>query len=517
MLEARVPHLIKTPLGPIFLGRDRLVELYDAVVLGLNPVAYWPFHETSGATFPDETGNGHTGTWIAEPTRGAFADLMAPENNAPTLPGAAGNGASVAAHADFHNPPLTIEAWLKPGTTGPHTSHIILNSLRTSDYAEGSWQLAWEEDSGGYVYGSIAGGTIIGDSLVSPTAADELAYMALTISATTAELYLNGVKVAEETITYPNNDTPRIVYFGRGNVDVGAFDGEFDQIAVYPSVLSAEDILFNYRLGSLVVNGTTQSFLTAAPVRDLPVRGINDPLPQGTGAVIGDKYEDAAIWTLAGVLHADDHASMQVEAQRIRGLINRLLRADGEMIWLPSGFEPLTSTVRRHERPEVGNGRGLKKNVLLSLISGDPRVYQRQPVTVDLLPVEGVGFAEPIAEPIAEGFAGDTTTIENAGDADTPPVLRFYGPGSSFTLQCVTNGDATTYASEIPDGEFVEIDVANGTVYQNGSDYADRYEYIHEDTDLHEIPPEESEWQFIVSDAEENTRCEVIYRPAWMP
>jgi hypothetical protein len=75
-------------------------------------------------------------------------------------------------------------------------------------------------------------------------------HLAMTRSGSILRLYLNGTAVATSTASGPLNTSSGILAIGRtGSVSVDYFKGGIDEVAVYPTALSAAAIAEHHRVG----------------------------------------------------------------------------------------------------------------------------------------------------------------------------------------------------------------------------------------------------------------------------
>lgn len=246
-----------------------------------------------------------------------------------------------------------------------------------------------------------------------------------------------------------------------------------------------------------------------------------DKLPTADGSRVGDAFTESRILTMEGVCRAVSQAYLQPEAQKIRGWVNSLMRADGLVKWHPSGFPALQMTVRRYDQPDVDRGRGLRKDMLLSLIAGDPRVYSQALQEVSVSPAPNLGFTSPFTSPIVMAGTGADQTFTNDGDAESPPIIDIYGPTSGGAQMInATTGEAITFLStlSVGDGDFVRIDVAEDTVWLNGLEVGDMYRYIDSvNTDMWMLQPGVNDLRLIMQGTGLNSHAVVKGRDAWMP
>jgi hypothetical protein len=100
----------------------------------------------------------------------------------------------------------------------------------------------------GTVYIGSTNFTVTSPSTATPL---EWTHLVMTRSGSTLRLYLNGTAVATATASGPLNTSSGVLAIGRtGSVAVDYFKGSIDEVAVYPSALSATAIAEHYRIGT---------------------------------------------------------------------------------------------------------------------------------------------------------------------------------------------------------------------------------------------------------------------------
>jgi hypothetical protein len=144
---------------------------------------------------------------------------------------------------------LTVEAWAKPGLLDSKTRAVI-HKGGTAGYP--SYQYRLGLTSGNFWRGSVYVGstnfTVTSPSMAKPL---EWTHLAMTRSGSTLRLYLNGGAVATTTASGALNTSSGILAIGRtGSVSVDYFKGSIDELAVYPSALSAAAIAEHYQAGA---------------------------------------------------------------------------------------------------------------------------------------------------------------------------------------------------------------------------------------------------------------------------
>jgi len=259
---------------------------YRDAVLAKSPIAYWRLGETAGPTAADETGNGHDGTYLGNPTLGQPGAILGDSNTAVQFTGA--NYVEIPDSADFSQPTstvgLTVEAWMRPdalsfpGESSPDsTQNPYVHWLGKGEPLQYEWAFRFysaepsqdptarpnrisgyiwsppgKEGAGAYVQEVVAIGVWIhvvvcyqpGDMNTCPPAG--------------VQIFLNGVLKdgPPKSGTLYNNPLFAIQpAHGTAPLRLGTRDlasflvGALDEVAIYPRVLSPDEILSNYNLG----------------------------------------------------------------------------------------------------------------------------------------------------------------------------------------------------------------------------------------------------------------------------
>ena len=236
---------------------------YSQTVLQDAPVAYWRVGESSGTTAADSAG-ANTGTYTGGITLGQPGGLSADSNTAVRLDGTTGYVAVPDANAlDLGNGPLTYEFWAKRADAGTY------------------YQLIYSKKSQGNVFFLNNKLTFDNDSSVivqeaGTTVDTNWHHFVVTRSGSGAgntKLYKDGLDVTAEIGTQfalASNALP---------LRIGAYDpyglyfnGTVDEIAVYPSALTANRVQAHFNAASSA--GTADpATLDGAILRVDPVTG----------------------------------------------------------------------------------------------------------------------------------------------------------------------------------------------------------------------------------------------------
>jgi hypothetical protein len=221
---------------PVFV---RIEPRYGMAVRADQPAAWLRFGETSGAP-ADSAGRGATTTgWTSAPTYGRPGAV----GDASTAVGVSG---SQRATVNLASPVstetgTTVEMWVRPDTTTlDFTEFLTSNSpdvrvrMRAYNRHDGrDW---------GSTYGSRPGAT--GEMIFPGFAFGQWHHVVLTMAAGNSTTYLDGKKVGETT----GGEALDVSAFTVGaNGANGGFKGDVDELAVYPTALSAGRVCAHYR------------------------------------------------------------------------------------------------------------------------------------------------------------------------------------------------------------------------------------------------------------------------------
>ncbi|MEX0865771.1 MAG: LamG-like jellyroll fold domain-containing protein [Pirellulales bacterium] len=221
---------------------------YVTTVLSDNPLGYWQFEETSGATAADSSGNMFDASYDvgvvlgaagAPGTGGNSASFSNVGNSGVDLPGTWG-GPSMSA--------VTIEAWVNVATDTLDFQAVV--SADTTDFAH--FQLHTIGVSGTYVDAAP------GEAMLVPLSTSPMGvwrHVALVSESGNTRLYENGVQVgASNANTFSNITASSNVDIGRGFGGGREFDGLIDEVAIYDTALSESQLRNHY-------NAATQGML----------------------------------------------------------------------------------------------------------------------------------------------------------------------------------------------------------------------------------------------------------------
>lgn len=221
---------------------------YGDIIRADNPTVYWPLSEaTAGSGVSDASGHGHLGSIFGIPTFGTAGALTSePTNTAVTFgDGKEGqgyiDGGTVAptGTGDF-----TVECWVQLAGVPGSGLYILLASQPPT--APPYWTLGLNNTTGTPV---LAYDTLFGGAVTTSTnvADGRWHHIAVTRASGTFTIYVDAVEAGtgSSSENYPVGSKLFIASEGVHPY----FPGSLDEVAVYPTALSASRINIHYRAG----------------------------------------------------------------------------------------------------------------------------------------------------------------------------------------------------------------------------------------------------------------------------
>lgn len=262
---------VATPL------KAQTVSNYERAVLAKKPVAYWRLGEAMGPDALDSTKNGHNGTYRGTPTFQESGAIKGDVNTAVKLDGNR-SYIEIPSHKDFSQPTsgkgLTIEVWLRPDVLDfeGETNDPYIFWLGKGEGKRQEWGLRFYSSKSkdrpnrisAYIFnpeGGRGAGAYFQDKL---TVGDWIHVVACfdpgdaNTKGAGVHIYKNGVPrlgpPAAGTL-YNNPQWQIRSVQGTAPLRLGTRDlktflvGGIDEVAIYPRVLTAAEILENYNAG----------------------------------------------------------------------------------------------------------------------------------------------------------------------------------------------------------------------------------------------------------------------------
>lgn len=229
-------------------------------------------------------------------------------------------------------------------------------------------------------------------------------------------------------------------------------------------------ILRSTTLGDLNINqdllGNRRYQLVPAACDDrVPLRVTRTPIPAADGMIPNERFTEGYLTTLAIQLYADGGPACDSDLVEmtddlmgwLRSMLN--MNNEGRLLWTPDGHNQRMHLDVRWNEEAVWT-------------LDDPGGFSR--ITF------GLDTPYPYAMDAAQTTTAVTTagaTLNNTGNTKFWPVIKVYGPTSSFTIENTTTGEAIVYlgpslpgGQSIGGGEYAEIDTFRNTIFLNGDE-----------------------------------------------
>jgi hypothetical protein len=209
---------------------------YATAVLAGNPAAYYRLGEGSGTAAADSSGNGAIGVYGSAATLGAPGAVGGDPDTAIN-----GNGGCCMVTATpalpLYNQPRSLEAWVRPNDG----NFRYVASWGTSTTAE-SFALFENGTTMGVVGNSDDITFPLGRSIVDGA----WHHLVVTFDGTTLNAYLDGLSVGSQTFATPLDTLGSNLVIGAYVNGGSPSYGGIDEVAAYPSVLSASDVAAHF-------------------------------------------------------------------------------------------------------------------------------------------------------------------------------------------------------------------------------------------------------------------------------
>jgi hypothetical protein len=263
------------PDGPL---RASAAAKYADTVLAKKPVAYWRLGEEKGPDAADLTGRGHTGTYRGTP---AFREKGAIRGDSDTAVRLDGKHSYVEVpdHKDLSQPTsgkgLTVEVWVRPDvlefdgeTDDPHIHWLGKGEPQRQEWALRLYSRASKDRPNrisAYLFnpgGGVGAGAYFQDRLT----AGEWLHVVACFDPGDADTKGAGVHIYKNGELRLGPPKPGTLYnnarwqirpaHGVAPLRLGTRDrksfltGALDEVAVYPRVLTAAEVLENYNAGT---------------------------------------------------------------------------------------------------------------------------------------------------------------------------------------------------------------------------------------------------------------------------
>lgn len=223
-----------------------------SAVLADNPFLYYPLDESNGTTAVDASGNGRDGTFQGTVTKRVSGACIRDTGTAVTLNGTTGYISTPSQVAGSNT--FSLQTWFKTTTTQGGWL-IGFGTSQTGLSTSGDRQLYLAND-GRLIFGVKP--NTVSKTIATTGSFNDGAWHQVTASLSGAgmELYVDGSLAASNTTVTSGQATNGYWRIGYDNLAGWAsaptsrfFAGTLDNVAVYPSALSASTVLADYSAG----------------------------------------------------------------------------------------------------------------------------------------------------------------------------------------------------------------------------------------------------------------------------
>lgn len=223
---------------------------YPTVIQADSPSGYWRLADPSG-TAAVRTVGAVDGVHVNTPTLGVASLLPGSTDLAVAYTSASLEDTTFTGLADWGAGPVTLEMWFKRG----NATHLDYGLIARPGTSTTQWQVNIQGATG-----VIRLGFGTGSALSVPTYWDTLAHhLAITKDATTTgvKIYVDGADVTGAVVGATPGSNTGVVNLA---VDLASdfFEGSIDELAIYPSALSAARVLAHYQAGQGTLVGVAK-------------------------------------------------------------------------------------------------------------------------------------------------------------------------------------------------------------------------------------------------------------------
>lgn len=253
------------------------------------------------------------------------------------------------------------------------------------------------------------------------------------------------------------------------------------------------------------------------------LRATVERVPMRDGALIYDAYTSEMQPVLEGRVWATTPERCSDLASQLKNALRDIMRADGTLYFLPSGYPERRITVRAYDKVTL-SGTGPTKRFQLSLVSPDDRSYASVINSQDSSVVTSGGeeglLEFPFHFPFSFGTAsaGGEITVTSYGEVETWPIFKIYGALSGPTIYNLTTGEQLGFPGMIIGaGDYIEIDTRYETARLNGSVANNMLQWVDiVNSSFFQLAPGDNALRLAGSFPDSNAKLNIQWRDAWV-
>ncbi len=273
--------------------------------------------------------------------------------------------------------------------------------------------------------------------------------------------------------------------------------------------------------GVTLGDGTVYGIVASAGLHGAEeIRSSDDPRPQAHGVFLGRDYLGARLVSLEVAITADDAAAARAAVEELAAAWHMTGPAEGETeplrFRLPG--RPAQRLMGRPRRAAFDTSRLQAGRVRAELeyFAADPYIYADEAESVALpLTAESVGRTYPRTYPLTYGAAlSGVAIVTNSGTVPTHPTIRIVGPVDNPQVENVTAGEYVRIALSLTADDYLDVDMASGTVMLNGT--ASRRSALTSESTWWALAPGDNEVRARADTVQTGAVAAVSWRSAWI-
>jgi parallel beta-helix repeat protein len=241
-LFAAAAALVALLLAPFAYGSST----YSSTISSDAPSGYWRLGEPAGASSAaDATGHGHSGAYVNGVQTGVAGTVVGDTDTAAHFDGSNDYVQADAAVGNFPGTqPFTIEAWVRISTVDS-TFRRVLSSELDSPSGRSGWNISYNQTYG-FTFSRWVNGAEVGGATYTPIQVGHWYHVVGVYSGSQLSTYVDGSlkRIISDTRAEPTSTQP--VSIGRYAGGGLYFAGDMDEVAIYPTALSAARVQAHY-------------------------------------------------------------------------------------------------------------------------------------------------------------------------------------------------------------------------------------------------------------------------------
>jgi hypothetical protein len=227
--------------------------------------------------------------------------------------------------------------------------------------------------------------------------------------------------------------------------------------------------------------------------------------PFQDGQTLVDQLLDSRDISLTLTIFGADKQDVYEKRRKLSRLFNPKL-GEGTLTWQREDANYSIKVVPDVSSPEFPGGDGVGttyQKVLLYLKAPDPALFDPNEEHWTLASFVG-GITFPFSFPVSFGTVGQTLTIENKGDINTPVFISFKGPLRNPVLENKTTGKKISITRELFAGETLEVNTAFGQksvqIVNADGTRSNAFHYVSPDSEFWNLIPGDNEVSYAATE-----------------